>query len=270
MTNNNKSTIIEDISETASKMVEIIVNSDYVVAMTGAGMSVESGIPTFRGEGGLWTQYGEPSMDGFKRFKADPKGWWYKELNRQMDEYIIHLREALCRAQPHRGHMALSELQKIGVINHVITQNIDGLDLKAGLKNITEIHGNRSRLRCFVCGERRPIGQFVPVSPPNPCKNCGGVMKFDTVMFGEPIPKDVFSEARAQIKLADCVIAIGTSATVRPASGLLWIAKAEGASILEVNPFETNLTNICDISLRMTAGEAMKLMLSTTKAYLES
>lgn len=224
--------------------------------MTGAGMSVESGIPTFRGKDGLWTRYGQPPMDGFKRFTADPVGWWQKQVNRQMDAHMVELRDALVAAEPHPGHHALVVLERYAAIQHVITQNIDGLDLKAGLKNLIEIHGNRSRLRCIGCGQRTSLGDFVPKEPPEPC-DCGGVVKFDTVMFGEPIPKDTMAAAREQIDRATCILAIGTSASVRPASGLMWIAKSQGATVIEINPFETKLTSICDVVIRATAGDAL-------------
>ena len=237
-----------------------IVESDYVVAMTGAGMSVESGIPTFRGKDGLWTRYGEPRMDGYVRFKADPVGWWNREVNRQMDQQIIELREALSRAEPHEGHRALADLEEMGALQHVVTQNIDGLDLRTGLKNLTEIHGNRTRLRCIDCGHRQPLDRFVREEPPEPCPQCHGVVKFDTVMFGEPVPADTMASARDQIDRADCVVAIGTSATVRPASGLLWIAEANGAVLIEINPHETRLTSVCDHVVRGTAREVLPLL----------
>ena len=226
--------------------------------MTGAGMSVESGIPTFRGKDGLWTRHGQPPTDGFSRFREDPVGWWQKRLNQQMDDHMIELRDALVRAEPHEGHHALAKLERIGAVHHVITQNIDGLDLKAGLTNLIEIHGNRSRLRCIGCGERTFLGDFVPSEPPEPCAICGDVVKLDTVMFGEPIPRDTMAAARAQVDKANCMVAIGTSASVRPASGLMWIARANGAKIIEINPVETKLTSICDVVIRAEAGEALR------------
>lgn len=225
--------------------------------MTGAGMSVESGIPTFRGKDGLWTRYGQPPMDGFRRFRADPAGWWQKQVNRQMDAHMVELRDALVAAEPHAGHHALSALERSGALHHVITQNIDGLDLKAGLENFIEIHGNRSRLRCIGCGERTSLGDFVPREPPEPCWQCGDVVKFDTVMFGEPVPTDTMTAAREQINRATCVVAVGTSASVRPASGLLWIAKSQGATVIEINPVETKLTSVCDVVIRANAGDAL-------------
>jgi len=243
--------------EAIVRAADLIASSRYVVAMTGAGMSVESGIPAFRGRDGLWTKFGQPPMDGFRRFREDPSDWWQRRVNREMDEHIIHLRDALLAAQPHAGHHALARLEQTGMVKHVVTQNIDGLDLKAGLKNLIEIHGNRSRLRCIGCGNRTHIGDFIPQEPPEPCGTCGGIVKFDTVMFGEPVPADTMAKAREQIDLADCILVVGTSATVRPASGLLWIAKANGARLIEVNPAETKLTGVCDVVARATAGQAM-------------
>ncbi|MBT3994406.1 MAG: hypothetical protein HOF01_01250 [Chloroflexi bacterium] len=229
-------------------------------------MSVESGIPPFRGADGLWTKYGTPRMDGYSEFKKDPSGWWNRRTNEKIDEHIIELRDALKNAEPHAGHYALAGLEQHGSLQSVVTQNIDGLDEKAGMQNLIEIHGNRTKLRCIECGDRVSLGDFVPLYAPDPCKKCDGLVKFDTVMFGEPIPDDVMQRARAEIDKADCVLAIGTSATVRPASGLLWIAESAGATIIEINPTETKLTSLCEVSLRSTAGVALPLLLDTLSA----
>ena len=240
----------------------IMRSANYVVAMTGAGMSVESGIPPFRGADGLWTKYGTPSMDGFSQFREDPTGWWNRRINEKIDAHILELRDALTNAKPHAGHFALAGMEQAGVLNSVVTQNIDGLDEKAGLVNLIEIHGNRQKLRCLDCGRRESLGDIVPLFAPDPCTECGGLIKFDTVMFGEPIPDDVMAAARAEIDRADCVLAIGTSATVRPASGLLWIAEASGANIIEINPGKTKITPLCEVSLRATAGRALPALLN--------
>ena len=246
--------------DSVQRAAEMIARSDYAVAMTGAGMSVESGIPPFRGADGLWTRYGTPPMDAYSRFKADPQGYWHREMNREIDEHILELRSALAAAKPHAGHRALASMVRAGGLRSVITQNIDGLDERAGITELVEIHGNRSRLRCTVCSARRPLGGFVLDGPPAPCGDCGGAVKYDTVMFGEPVPEDTMSEARRQTGLADCMVAIGTSATVRPASGLLWIAKSNGARIIEVNPNETKLTPIVDLAVRGKASEAIPML----------
>ena len=238
----------------------MIARSDYAVAMTGAGMSVESGIPPFRGADGLWARYGTPPMDAYSRFKADPQGYWHREMNREIDEHILELRSALAAAKPHAGHLALADMVRCGALKSVITQNIDGLDERAGITELIEIHGNRSQLRCIDCGVRRRLGGFVMDGSPAPCAGCGGAVKYDTVMFGEPVPEDTMRGARRQTSLADCMVAIGTSATVRPASGLLWIAKANGARIIEINPNETKLTPIVDFAVRGKASEAVPML----------
>ena len=160
------------------------------------------------------------------------------------------LRNSLRDAKPHAGHFALAALVNEAYIKSVITQNIDGLDIKAGIGDaLIEIHGNRSRLRCIGCAKRTDLNDFVPLFIPEPCDECGQPVKFDAVMFGEPIVPEVMAAAREQIDLADCVLAIGTSATVRPASGLLWVAKHrskgnrsvrdathQDAKLIEINP----------------------------------
>ena len=249
-----------ELVESIDRAAEMIVDSDYAVAMTGAGMSVESGIPPFRGAGGLWTRYGTPPMDGYSRFKADPQGYWHREMNREIDAHILELRNALAAAKPHEGHRALARMVRDGALKTVITQNIDGLDERAGITDLIEIHGNRSRLRCTTCGARKRLGGFVLDGPPAPCGACGGPVKYDTVMFGEPVPEDTMSAARRQTGMTDCMVAIGTSATVRPASGLLWIAKANGARIIEINPNETKLTSIVDLAVRGKASIAVPML----------
>ena len=249
-----------EFAESIGRAAKMIVDSDYAVAMTGAGMSVESGIPPFRGAGGLWTRYGTPPMDAYSRFKADPQGYWHREMNREIDAHILELRAALAAAKPHDGHRALARMVRDGALKTVITQNIDGLDERAGITDLIEIHGNRSRLRCTTCGARKRLGGFVLDGPPAPCGACGGPVKYDTVMFGEPVPEDTMSAARRQTGMTDCMVAIGTSATVRPASGLLWIAKANGARIVEINPNETKLTSIVDLAVRGKASIAVPML----------
>ena len=257
------------------RAAELIAESKYVVVMTGAGMSVESGIPPFRGTNGLWTKYGTPSMNGYRQFRADPEAYWDRQINAQIDEHILELRESLRNAKPHDGHFALVGLVNCGYVKSVITQNIDGLDLKAGMGDaLIEIHGNRSRLRCIGCAKRTDLNDFVPLFVPDPCDECGKPVKFDAVMFGEPIVPEVMSAAREQIDRADCVVAIGTSATVRPASGLLWVAKHRSrghqskgvarlpdAKLIEINPNPTKLSSICDVVVRMNAKTGVPALL---------
>lgn len=253
--------------ESLREAVRIISGSGRVLAMTGAGLSVASGIPTFRGDDGLWSKFGEPTMDGYQKFLADPASWWRREITKTHDPYVLELRHALEQAQPNSAHRALADLERSGILIATITQNVDGLEERAGMQRLIEIHGNRSKLRCIVCGRRTPRGTFVPPAdrPPR-CIECDGLIKYDSVMFGEPVPPDRLAAARAEADRADCIIAIGTSATVRPASGLMWIAESRGARVVEINPNPTKLSAVADVTVRAPAVEALPALAEMTRA----
>ncbi len=249
----------------------VIASSRHVVAMTGAGLSAESGIPTFRGDDGLWAKFGEPRMDGYQRFLADPPGWWRREVTETQDPYVLELRRALEQAQPNPAHHALAAIERMGVFKATVSQNVDGLEERAGLQRLIEVHGNRSKYRCLGCGRRTPRDTFVPPRDlPPPCAECGGIVKYDSVMFGEPLPADRMSAARAEVDKADCIVAIGTSATVRPASGLAWIAHANGATVIEVNPNETKLTSVASVVVRASAAVALPELCALLSGHARS
>src|SRR6266404_672280 len=192
----------EEIREAA----KTILAARYAIALTGAGMSVESGIPPFRGPGGLWTKYGEPPMNGFQRFMADPKKAWEERLSKRNDELF----KPLTVAKPNAGHLALADLERLGVLQFVITQNIDDLHRQAGQKQLAEIHGNWTLIRCLGCGSRSRWEEVNLEQLPPHCAGCGGLMKSDTVAFGEPIPPDVLALCSERAALADLVIVAGT------------------------------------------------------------
>src|SRR5690242_16292647 len=162
----------------------MLTGARYPIALTGAGMSVESGIPPFRGPGGLWTKYGEPPMNGYQIFLADPKKAWEDRIRRQNDELWGPLKVAT----PTPRHLWLAELENIGVLRFLITQSVDELHRQAGQKALAEIHGNWRLIRCIGCGTRfRSEEVRLEVLPP-PCPRCSnGLLKSDTVSFGEPI-----------------------------------------------------------------------------------
>lgn len=128
----------------------LIASANYCTALVGAGISKESGIPTFRGEGGLWARQGEPPMDGYQRFLEDPRAWWLTRLAQQRNP--PEFAQAIAAAEPNAGHRALVELEQRGYLKHLITQNIDNLHTIAGSRALTEVHGNRTKLRCIACG----------------------------------------------------------------------------------------------------------------------
>jgi NAD-dependent deacetylase len=232
---------------------EVILRAKYAIALTGAGMSVESGIPPFRGPGGLWTKYGEPPMNQFQRFMENPKKAWEERMSRQNDELFTPLRVAT----PNPGHTAFAELEAMGVLKFVITQNVDDLHRQAGQKALAEIHGNWKLMRCLDCGSRFQSGEIsLEVLPPK-CTKCGGMIKNDTVSFGEPIPMDVMMRCQDHASRADLVIVAGTSATVYPAAGFALEVKERGGKLVEANLYESEITRYCNISLR--GGSAIVL-----------
>jgi len=235
------------------KAARMILAADYAIALTGAGMSVESGIPPFRGPGGLWTKYGEPPMNGYQIFLADPKKAWEDRIRRQNDELWGPLKVA----KPNSGHVALAELEAMGALRFLITQNVDDLHRQAGQDALAEIHGNWKLLRCIECNARfGPAEISIEKLPPH-CPKCAGLVKSDTVSFGEPIPTDVLKACVDHSARADLVIVAGTSATVYPAAGFALEVKQRGGTLIEANLYESELTPICDLSLRGPTGEIL-------------
>lgn len=241
---------------------ERVAAAGHAIALTGAGLSVESGIPPFRGPGGLWTRYGEPPLDGYQRFLQDPAAAWRERLDPKQS-WARGLRETLGRAKPNAGHRALAELQSCAALACVITQNIDDLHRQAGSQELLEIHGNYRLLRCLRCN-RRFAPELIEIDPerlPPYCPECGGVVKGDTVQFGEPIPRDVLARCQQEVERADCILVVGTSATVYPAAAFPIEILARGGSLIEVNPHETELTSVATLSLRGPAGALLARLL---------
>ena len=264
--------------DTVSK---IIAESNHVIALIGAGLSSESGIPTFRGPGGLWTKIGEPPLNGYEAFEQDPGKWWRQNIDEASDPTRTEFRHAIDNAQPNHGHMALVQLESIGVLKHQITQNVDNLHFKAGSKAVTEIHGNRNKLRCVICELRWnksdfPAGDIeatLKIAPNDfypTCPECNGIVKTDTVMFGEPIPEYVLKECFYQTNQSDCILVIGTSATVYPAASFPERVKNNGGWVIEANPNETTLSNYADHVLRGPTGKILPILARKTSELLGS
>ena len=241
----------------------LIRSASYLVALSGAGLSAGSGIPTYRGAGGLWTQHGTPPLLSYQEFARDPAAWWRARLAAELDPShpVFQMKQAVDGAVPNAGHLALAELERRGVLRCVITQNVDNLHGLAGSGALLEIHGNRNRLRCLDCSLRFPRDGFDLSDVPPVCGECGGLLKLDTVMFGEPIPPDVLEACRATAERCDCMLLVGTSGTVNPAARLPLVAKERGATLIEVNPESTPLTRWCDIALVGTADAILPQLL---------
>jgi len=226
----------------------IIQFADFSIALTGAGISVESGIPAFRGAQGLWQRYDPFEYAHIEAFLRHPAKVW--QMLRELDLIIQ-------KAQPNPAHLILAAWERKGYLKAVITQNVDNLHQAAGSKNVIEFHGNASRLRCLKCDhiyarDEINLNQTVPLC------SCGGLLKPDVVFFGENIPTEAFLEARAAVGACDVMLVVGTSAEVAPANTFPWEAKKHGAKIIEVNINPTVLTKeITDIFLEGRASEVL-------------
>ncbi|MGE0825223.1 MAG: NAD-dependent deacetylase [Candidatus Binatia bacterium] len=242
---------------------KLLLSSKYVMALTGAGISVESGIPPFRGPGGLWTKYGEPPMNGYQIFLQDPKKAWEERLSPQGPSKILW--QTLGEAEPNAGHHALVDLENMGILRSLITQNVDNLHKRAGSKSLIEIHGNYTLIRCIECNMRYP-GSEVPLQtlPPH-CPQCQGILKSDTVSFGEPIPPDALDHCIQETDKCDCFLIAGTSATVYPAAGFPLAVRQRGGIMIEVNLYESEITPLCNVSLRGPSAEILPQLVAAIR-----
>ena len=250
-----------------------LVDSKYAVGLTGAGISTESGIRDFRGPQGVWTLNPEAerrAYSGYQMFLEDPKGWWEERLAGTGLGFLGNLEEAM----PNAGHYTLVELEKMGILKCVITQNVDALHEKAGTKNLLEYHGSSAKLRCVSCNLRFRRDEFdldklmqEDQLPPH-CPKCGGIVKSDSVAFGEPIPSDVAQQSLEEAWKCDLMLICGTSAVVYPFASLPRIARERGAAtIIEVNAEPTPLTEegISDYLISGKTGEILPRILEEVK-----
>ena len=241
-----------DTARDLERAADAIARARHVVALTGAGLSVESGVPPFRGPGGLWTKHGEPPMDGYQRFLADPAKAWRERLSPSGP--MRELWETLRAAQPNPAHHALVQLEEAGILRCVITQNIDNLHRLAGSRRLAEIHGNVTLVRCIQCVGRFAREDVSLQELPPRCPSCHGILKSDTVSFGEPIPPDVLNQCFEEVEQCDCMLVAGTSATVYPAAQFPLDVQQRGGRLIEVNLYESELSPYCFLSLRGSAA----------------
>jgi NAD-dependent deacetylase len=229
------------------ELVDRCAAADEVVAFTGAGVSAESGVPTFRGAGGIWTKFKPEELASMDAFMKNPALVW---------EWYAHRRAIMSSVQPNPGHLALAEMQEVFARMTVVTQNIDNLHRRAGSRRVHELHGNIERSYCMHCGKRFPEVALSRQGDVPRCP-CGGTIRPDVVWFGEILPEDEWEASVSATSRADVFLSIGTSAIVYPAASLPYLAKRQGALLVEVNPEPTPLTETADWFLQGPAGEVL-------------
>jgi NAD-dependent deacetylase len=229
------------------RAARIICQSTNTIALTGAGISVESGIPDFRSAGGLWERFDPIEYGTIGAFQANPEKVW------QMLQEVSHLLES---ARPNPAHTGLGRLQELGLLHTIITQNVDHLHQEGGATRVIEYHGNAKTLSCLWCKQRYNSDELGGQMPPKCC--CGKVLKPDVVFFGEPIPTKALQKSYELASTCKALLIVGTSGEVAPANTIPEAAKSSGATIIEVNLERTVLTNyLTDIFLQGKASEVV-------------
>jgi len=234
-----------DARRAAEEAARLIRESSHTIAFTGSGISAEAGIPTFRGKDGLWNKYRPEELATPEAFARDPVKVW--------EWYAWRIRLVL-QARPTVSHYVLAAMEREGLLQAVITQNVDGLHQRAGSRNVVELHGSLLRARCTVCGRRWPINE-PPDRVPVYCPYCGGLARPDVVWFGEPLPRDALVRAFELAEKSDLVIVVGTSGVVEPAGSIPLIVASRGGKIVNVNLEPNRYTGIADVEYYGRASE---------------
>ena len=239
------------------KAAKDILHSKKTIAFTGAGISVESGIPDFRGAQGLWQKYDPEEYAHIDAFYANPDKVWL--MIKEMFSLIM-------AAKPNPAHMGLAELERMGLLSSVITQNVDGLHQAAGNTNVIEFHGTHRTLSCLKCSTKIEGTSLTLEDLPPRCSRCSSLLKPDVVFFGEPIPWEAQIMSFKESKSCKAVLVIGTSAVVYPAATIPITAKERGAIVIEINMEPTPLTNeISDYLIAGSAGEIIPAIVEEVK-----
>lgn len=237
-------------AENLEEVRERMRSARHVFVLTGAGVSAESGVPTFRGGGNSAVWKGMP-------FEVISSAGMVRSNLAEVWEWFDYRRSVLSHCEPNPAHTTLAGWQDRVERVTLVTQNVDGLHAAAGSRGVLELHGNAWRARCLKCGEREDVRSLKSDARPPMCRACGGEMRPDVVLFGEMLPLGVFEEAAESASVCDVCFVVGTSAIVYPAASLPFEARRAGAYVVEVNPEETPLSELCDATLRGPAGEVL-------------
>jgi NAD-dependent protein deacetylase/lipoamidase len=244
--------------EKIDQVAEALAQRRHGVAVTGAGISVDSGIPDFRSRGGLWDRFDPMEYATIDAFRQDPHRVW--KMLEQLDGILR-------AAAPNPGHLALASLEAMGVLDGVVTQNVDNLHQEAGSKHVVEFHGNGSQLVCIACGARCSAEEVDPEVIPPVCA-CGAVLKPDVIFFGEMIPEEALKGSMELVEGCQVMLVVGTSATVAPCSQIPLVARRQGAMLAEFNLHPTELTSGCDVAVLASASETLPALAEAVSARL--
>ena len=244
-------------SDLIDRAADILAKAKYTVALTGAGISVESGIPPFRGKGGLWEKIDPMKYAHIDAFLEDPETVW--------NVLIKNMKIVLDKAEPNLAHTGLVDLERLGILKTVITQNVDGLHQQAGNQDVIEFHGNFAWQRCQTCNQSISTADVDLTRIPPHC-SCGGVLRPDCIFFGEMIPPEALHRSQQVSAQCDVMLVVGTSAMVQPAATMPFIARDNGAVVVEINPEPTPLTNrISNLPLMGDAGTILPQLVAAVK-----
>ena len=237
------------------RAAELLGFARHALAVTGAGVSAESGIPTFRGEGGLWTKYDPVKVSSIDSFLADPASYW--QVSRERGRVAL-------AATPNAGHLALAELEAKGRLVAIVTQNTDGLHQSAGSKRVIELHGSGRMVECLVCGRREPrvdVQARLDVEMPPRCQGCGStLLKPTVVLFGEAMPAAAVQEAFDLASQSDVVLVVGSSLVVYPAADVPLVALRAGARMIVVNAEPTPFDRFASVVIHGRSGEVLPMI----------
>ncbi len=247
----------EQLRQEIHGVASYLVRGGRAVALTGAGISVDSGIPDFRSAHGLWSRYEPMEYATIEAFRLHPRKVW---------EMVFALRDTVCGAPPNAAHEALAALEDMGLLDAVITQNIDDLHQRAGSREVVEFHGSAAWLRCPDCDHHYRASEK-PIAPPEPplCERCDSVLKPDFIFFGEAIPAEALSRAMQLATGCRLMLVVGTSALVSPASELPRLSMQAGAAVVEANLERTPLSRICLHRLEGSASETLPLLVEACR-----
>lgn len=236
-----------------------LASAGRAVALTGAGISVESGIPPFRGKGGLWEKIDPMEYAHIDAFLKDPAKIW--------QVLIRDMKDVVDRARPNPAHLGLARLETLGILKTIITQNVDGLHQMAGNTDVIEFHGSFAWQRCLQCGQRMET-RVIDLSEMPPRCRCRGIFRPECVFFGEMISSDDLNRSRLAASSCDIMLVVGTSATVQPAAYMPLIAKRSGARVIEINAERTPLTrDVSDLFIQGKAGEIFNHLLAEIEKF---